>query len=138
MKKKIGIWLDFSEANLISPDGNVTTILSEIEHQKPKGGSRSKAPWGPMDKISESKYLSRRLQQEAHFFNRIMEALPFGQELYIFGPAEAKVNFQKALEANKAKAFRILGLETADAMTENQKVAKVRDFFGVEAPNTTV
>lgn len=138
MKNKIGIWLDFSEANLINPDGKVTTILSEIEHQKPKGGSRSKAPWGPMDKISESKYLSRRLQQEADFFNRIMEALPFGQELYIFGPAEAKVNFKKALEANKAKAFRVLALETADTMTENQKVAKVRDFFDTQSSNAEI
>jgi hypothetical protein len=135
MKKQIGIWLDFSEAVIISPDGTITIIPSEIEHKKPKGGSRSKSPWGPMDKISESKYLARRLQQETHFYTRIMDVLPDGQELFIFGPAEAKLNFQKALEANSARSFNILGLETADAMTNNQKVARVKDFFGIREAN---
>lgn len=132
MKKKIGIWLDFSEANVITLDGesaNTKTITSEIEHRTPKGGSRSKTPWGPMDKISESKFLARRKRQEHRYFEKIINVIEANQQLYLFGPAEAKMRFRTMLENDRPKSLEIIGMDTADSMTENQKIAQVRSFF---------
>ena len=60
MKKQTGIWLDFKNAFIITLENksvDVKTIDSDIEDYHVKGGARSKQPWGPMDKTSESKYL---------------------------------------------------------------------------------
>lgn len=131
--KLIGIWLDYEQANVISiNDDNVDTqtIKSNIEHFHPKGGSRSKTPWGPMENISESKYLYRKNQQSAEFFEEICKTITGDDELYIFGPAEAKLGLSKYLDGStKIRPF-VRSVETADSMTINQKVAKVKSFFG--------
>ena len=49
--------------------------------------------------------------------------------LYIFGPAEAKVGLEKAMMDDHNFKPIILGVETADSMTQNQMVAEVRAFF---------
>ena len=132
MKKRIGIWLDFKEANVIvleKEGANVENILSEIEHFHPKGGARSKSPYGPMDKISESKYLARRRSQEKAYFEKLMDTVKSADELFVFGPAEAKDGLLKAIKSSRNFPPVLKGVERADSMTENQKVAKVRAFF---------
>lgn len=134
MKKQIGIWLDYREANIIELTGDestMNTLPSEVDTSRPKGGSRTKgAPYGPMDKISESKYLERRKQQEAAYFEQIIAAVQEADELYIFGPAEAKDGLAKAIRQNPTFKPLLRAVETADSMTINQKVAKVKAFFG--------
>ena len=136
MKKRIGIWMDFREAFIIElqeKDASIAHVSSEIEDFHPKGGSRMKgAPWGPMDKISEPKYLERRKHQEKDYYQRLMKATEIADELYIFGPAQAKEGLKKAINDNTNFKPSLKGVETADSMTENQRVAKVRAFFGVQ------
>ena len=132
MKKQIGIWLDFKEANIIEldqKDVNVSKIISEIEDYHPKGGARSKQPWGPMDKVSESKYLARRVQQEQKYFQKLLDYTEGADELFIFGPAEAKDKFCDLAENNKSFRPQIKGKERSDSMSINQKIAKVKAFF---------
>lgn len=132
MKKRIGIWLDFKEANIIELDKNdakLATISSEIDLVHPKGGARSKTPYGPMDKISERKFLERRKAQERTYFEKLISAAKHADELYIFGPAEAKDGLLKAIKDTTGYHPILQGVERADSMTENQKVAKVRAFF---------
>lgn len=134
MKKQTGIWLDFREANLIELAGgeaNVVTIASEIDPSRPKGGSGSRGtPYGPMDKISESKYLERRKHQEQAYYQKLVAALKGADELYIFGPAQAKDGLLKTIKDTPNFRPHLSGFDTADSMTENQKVAKVKAFFG--------
>ena len=64
----------------------------------------------------------------------MIAAVKDADELYLFGPAEAKDGLLKAIKANKNFKPAFKGIETADSMTENQKIAKVRAFFaGVNA-----
>ena len=132
MKKQVGIWLDFKEATIIKMEGDepgIATLNSEIEDFRPKGGARSKSPWGPMDKISESKYLERRKQQEKSYFQKLMTATKDVDELFIFGPAEAKEGLLKAIKARTNFKPIVKGFEAADSMTLNQKIARVKTFF---------
>ncbi len=132
MKKKIGIWLDFKEANIIELNKDETkleTIFSEIELVHPKGGARSKTPYGPMDKISERTFLERRKMQEKAYYRKLIAAVQDADDLFIFGPAEAKDGLLKAIKSSSNFHPNLKGVERADSMTENQKVAAVRAFF---------
>ncbi len=133
MKNKIGVWLDFKEANIIKlneEEHTIETIPSEIELVRPKGGARSKTPYGPMDKISERTFLERRKAQEKNYYDKLIVAVRDADDVFIFGPAEAKDGFLKAIKNQAGFAPAVRGVERADSMTENQKVAKVRAFFG--------
>ena len=132
MAKQTGIWLDYKEAFLIElndSEASVQHIPSEVEDFHVKGGSRTKQPWGPMDKTSDTKYLGRRATQIKHYYARIMEKVGDADELFIFGPAEAKIGLEKTIKASKAFRPQLLSTETADSMSQNQMVARVRGFF---------
>lgn len=129
---KIGIWLDYRTANIITLKGKGTTyntIESEVDPSKPRGGSRPKMKYGPVDTVSEKHFLERRKHEEKAYYEKLITAVKDADELYLFGPAEAKDGLLKAIKANKNFKPAFKGIETADSMTENQKIAKVRAFF---------
>lgn len=132
---KAGIWIDTRTANLIfilNKEATTVTIRSEIEEYHPKGGSRTrKTPWGPMQKMDERKYLQRKNQQHQQYFDSILDRVKDVDELYIFGPSEAKQGLRKHLNDSSIFKGIILAVETADAMTENQKIAQVKEFFQI-------
>lgn len=136
-KTKVGIWLDFRGANIITLKGkgaDIENIDSDIDPAKPRGGSRSKKKWGPVDTVSEKHFLERRKQEEKAYYENLIAKVKDADELYLFGPAEAKDGLLKAIKATKNFKPTFRGMESADSMTENQKVAKVREFFaGVNA-----
>lgn len=132
MKKQIGIWLDFKEASIIDlsiVETRVDKISSEIEHFQPRGGAHPKLRWGATENISERTYLERRKQQEKAYFQKLIDAVREGDELFIFGPAEAKDNFIKAIKNSNNFHPSVRGVERANRMTDNQKIAKVKAFF---------
>ena len=136
MKKQIGIWLDFREVHIITLEGEkneVEIILSEIEDFNIKGGARSKTPYGPMDVTSEKKYLERNKNQAEKYYSKIMEYVKDAREIFIMGPAEAKIGLRKKMvETTTFKPF-IKGFDTADSISKNQKVARTREFFKDDA-----
>lgn len=136
-KTKVGIWLDYRAANIITLKGkNATynTIESGIDPSKPRGGSRPKKAYGPVDTVSEKHFLERRKHEEKAYYENLITAVKNVDELYLFGPAEAKDGLLKAIKASKNFKPAFKGIETADSMTENQKIAKVRAFYaGVNA-----
>lgn len=130
--KQTGIWLDFDHANIIElENGKVTQnkIASNVETHHLLGGSRSKTPWGPTEKVSESKHLDRRKHQEQAYYKAICEAVENSDELFVMGPAEAKTGLRKYIEGYKKLDDILLDVQSADSITENQKVAKVKAFF---------
>lgn len=132
MGKQIGVWLDSRIAQVITLNGEqVATqeILSDREDFHPKGGARSKTPWGPQDSLDEQKYMEREKHQLQSYFQNIIECVKEADNLYIFGPAEAKIGLEKAIESYKHSPFKSLTVETSDQMTLNQKIAKVKAFF---------
>ncbi len=131
-KTKIGIWLDFRTANIITlkeTGADNKIIQSNVDTSKPKGGSSSSLRWGSTDTISEKHYLERRKNEEKAYYEEIMDAVKEADELFVFGPAEAKNGLLKAIKSNKNFKPVVKGIEAADSMTENQKIAKVRTFF---------
>lgn len=131
-KKQFGVWIDFKEATIVELKGNkaiVTRIPSGIEDFHLVGGSRSKVPWGPMEKSSESKLAERRKHQSQLYYQRIATILQKADQLFIFGPAEAKFGLRSYLKTQKPFNSIIKGILTADSMSLNQKIAQTKSFF---------
>lgn len=131
--KQTGIWLDYNEANIFELiDGEVSSksIPSNIEHFNLKGGARSKSPWGPMDKTSDTKLLARKNQQEKQYFESIVSEISDSDEVFVMGPAMAKIGLQKFIEKASRLKINLLKVESADSITTNQKIERVREFFG--------
>ena len=78
---------------------------------------------------SESAY--NHIQQEAQhkFFWKIGEQLQHFDEIFIFGPGKAQEALFNYLAADKHFRMKKMSIDSADHMTDNQMVAKVRDHF---------
>lgn len=132
MAKNIGIWIDKKNAlivDLSAINHEVKVVESDIEFFHPKGGSRSKTVYGPMMNIKEKSYSEREKHQSKKFFLDILEQIKDCDLLYILGPGEMKMNFKKFIEERNLDHPNIMGVETADNMTNNQLIAKVKSFF---------
>lgn len=132
MKKQLGIWMDFRVAEIIArpiKESAPVLIASEIEEVQTGGGSRSRVPYGPMDKRSDTKILQRRKNQTEEYFSRIIDEVKSADEIFIFGPGEAKSLFLQYIRELKNFQPYILSIITVDSMTTNQKNAYVRSFY---------
>ena len=143
MKKQTGIWLDLRQAWVIQlpvvPEAEIVVqhIGSDIEENAAGGGSRSKTPWGPQGGNQQHTLEERRHHQEKSYFAQILQHIdPSTEELVIFGPSEAKYGLSNLL-AHSHHNMPIIGLESADHMTEHQIVAWVRKYFDRPAPRKT-
>jgi len=127
MSKKVGLWIDHREAFVVSiPVGDVPVehVKSGIEdHVHKGGGAPSRNVNGPENK-SEGKYQLHL----AKYFAEINDMLKGAGEVFIFGPGEAKKELEAYLEEEGSSSLSVK-IESADKMTENQIVAKVREFF---------
>ena len=109
----------------------VHTLPSNIDPGKPKGGHRSKTPYGPMDKISEGKHIEKRKHQQEAYYKEICDAVRDCDEVFIMGPAVAKIGLRKYMSKYKDLYSRLQDVQTVDSITENQKVEKVKDFYTI-------
>lgn len=134
--RQVGIWLDKLEANGVILEKDMESffhIASEIEFFNPKGGSRSKTKWGPQDVVQDSKYLEREKHQFRKYFEKIAKALENADQINIFGPAEAPEKLMAELENNYPEiANRVLTVQKADSITQNQFKALVKQSFGID------
>ena len=133
MATKVGIWIDKRLAKIISIENTevqLTTIKSDLEEYRPKGGSGTKMKGGPQDVVQDSKYLEREKHQLKAYFNKVITGLPEVDSLVIFGPAQTGQKLADELSNyHKDLHRKITGVETADSITDNQLKAWVKQYF---------
>lgn len=132
MKRQTLIWMDNRVAEIFHLEGEKIVeqiINSEVEEYNVTGGARSKAPWGPMDVVSESKMKERKRQQFSQYYKSISEVVADSDEVVIIGPAEAKIGLKKFMEADTNLQHKIKEVVSKDSMTTNQKRAMLGEFF---------
>lgn len=120
-KKAVGIWMDHSTANLI--DWETDKIYHNIEsdfdsEMKEEALQRS-----------ENIMNNKRQQMREEFYKEIGEEILKCEKVLLFGPTNAKVemhNFLKDKPHYKNIQFEV---QTADKMTDNEKIAFVRNHF---------
>ncbi len=79
----------------------------------------------PRESTSEDVRDRRFGNQLDSYYDFVIEVIRDEEAILIFGPGEAKGEFQKRLES-KGLGDRIQSVETVDKMTERQIAAKVR------------
>jgi len=133
MKEKIGIWIDHKEAILVAIEGDQTTI-DRIEshaesHFRPSGGRKAAGTSVAQSVSREQKADERRKHQFHSFYQMVIKKAGKTDNIFIFGPGEAKLELAKEIEKIKGQKSKIAAVEASDRLTENQVVAKVKSFF---------
>lgn len=120
--KRLGIWMDHSDAQLIELTGEsfeTKNIESKFTHKKKE------------ESLSKSENLMHHKESlfQTEYYNRIGEAMKNYEEIILFGPTDAKVELFNTLRTDHRFAKIKIEIKEADKMTENQKQAFVKAHF---------
>jgi len=121
-KTVVGVWLDYSKALLITTEDHLGrgdyAIRKKIE-------SRGSATRGS----SEHTQHHREKAETEKYFKEIARELESFHGIFLFGPGNAQEQLLNYLRDNKHFQGHNLSIDTAGNLTENQLIARVRDFF---------
>lgn len=129
---KTGIWLDNQKAYIVyltNEKEELVKINSEVEDYHISGGAAAPSPYGTHDTVSERRLLERKKQQLSRYFKKVMDRIKDCEQIYICGPAGAKIGLRKEVLESESLKHRLVSVETCDSMTENQIIAQVKTFF---------
>ena len=136
MKKGAGVWIDHRKAMIVSvteQGQSLIEVRSNVEKQlRPQGGARSMTQYGPQQAPPDDMREAAFMGHLAVYFEKVVSHLRGQSAIFLFGPGEAKGELKKRLEKDKLGG-RVVAVETADKMTDNQIAAKVRKQFLVPA-----
>jgi len=132
MTKNIGLWIDHKKAILViqSEEGEeVKTIESEVgRHVAYRGASHTKAPYSAQYQQGDDQLDNKFNEHLNKFYDKVIANLQKAESVLIFGPGEAKRELEKRIVHTKIKV-PVVGVESADKMTERQVASKVRNYF---------
>ena len=127
MKKTVGLWIDHQKAVIVFVTGaeeEVKLIHSDIEEQRIEEQGRQNGRSIPSDDIR----LRVLTEHFNNYYETVISCIRDAKSILLFGPGEAKGELKKRLEKDNL-GDRIVGVETADKMTDNQIAAKVKEHF---------
>lgn len=117
----LGVWMDYSKANLIEygEEEVVQTITSSFTHQK------------KTESLSHSESGMHHKEQQLHtqYFKNIANEVLKYHKVLLFGPTDAKLEFHHYLAENPQFKNIKIGVEATDKITANQQKAFVNDYF---------
>ena len=132
MSTKVGLWIDHRKAVIVVVTGKgeeTKLIISKVEKQlRRSGGSPLKGRYEALQVPADD---SREREFTGHlniYYDAVIACVRDAEAILIFGPGEAKGELKKRL-GSKELSGRIIGIETADKMTDRQIAAKVRQHF---------
>lgn len=134
-KKQTGVWIDTSKAVIVTLfDGreNMTEIQSGIENEVYHDDEGYKGTFsGKHHSNSETKFDERKKNQFDHFLKDVLSQVKESDELYIFGPSEARTKLEQKIHDDKAMSVvKLRSVQAATSyMTPNQIMANVKDFY---------
>lgn len=132
MKTRAGVWIDHRKAVVvqITDDGEETRQIDSGADRPfaSAGGPGSKQPDRREGFVAENTQEHKFMNELNTFYDAVLTALHGADSVLIFGPGEAKGEFQKRLKS-KTFSAHVVELEAADKMTDRQIAALVRQYF---------
>ena len=133
MNKRTGVWLDRKKAYIVTlkkDTHHLKIIDSNADFRVREDGegkiyTRFGNQYGAKEKAKEAK-LEKQLKR---YYKKIITALSGVDELYVFGPAEAKNELNKMLLEQPNMSIKIEAVKSAGKLTENQIIAAVKKHF---------
>jgi hypothetical protein len=137
MNDRVGIWIDHGKAVIVAASADrvtVSTLESKVgPHTRYSGRAGAPMPeGGPQDEGGEKRYEERYRQHLDQYYDEVISHLGQPEALLILGPGEAKLQLKERLSHSKALSKCIVGIETADKLTDPQIVARVKDHYGID------
>lgn len=133
MKTQTGIWIDASKALIVKLSGNVehiSKIEAEIENPIHLFGDGDKGSFMGTTHVNNEKTFDEKAKHQTEgYLKDIIEKVKDTDELFVFGPGEIKIHLREHIMGIRDLAPKLKAVETADRMTENQVIEKVKDFF---------
>ncbi len=133
MKKQTGIWIDTKKAVIVFLEENnhrVKVIYSSIEgRERIAGETKWFTRIGNQILNFEKKKKNRRANEIRNFIKMLVDELKSTKELIIMGPAGMKTELEKMLRHDSTLSIVIKAVEAAESMTENQIVARVKQYY---------
>jgi hypothetical protein len=134
MKKQTGIWIDSTKAIIVTLEGGkeaVTEIQSDLENRVYHDKEGDKGSFFGGQHIDNQKSFDERKKHQINtYLKDVISTVNGADELYIFGPADTKTKLEQKINSEKSTiASKPKSIETSDSMTENQIVAKVKQFY---------
>ena len=109
MAKYVVLWTSHKQAIIVS----MTDGVEEILHVKSKGEGGVEEKWR---------------QHRGEYYRKVIRAIQDAEKIFIFGPAQAKMELKIEILKSEPLSHRVVGTETADAMTENELVERAREM----------
>jgi hypothetical protein len=135
--KKIALWMDQSQAILLSYEQNEVRILEDLvspieSHTREDGEGSNQTRFGaaPSDASNnEHKKHNVLSNQIKMYFQQLEKKLMDKDELLLLGPGITKTRFFNFLKENKHYHELHITVENAEKMSSNQLVALVKEKF---------
>jgi hypothetical protein len=131
--RKVGIWIDQKEANLITLTKNAIhskTIYSDVETRiRTEGETKQFGRFGDQYLVDEKGKENRVKEYTQKYMLRIVKELSKADEIFLFGPAQMKIKLEKLIAGLPELAVKLKDTQTAENMTHNQKLAYVKNFY---------
>jgi hypothetical protein len=128
MNKNAGLWIDHKKAVIVTitdKGEEIKEIQSHVEKQVHRDAdSHSQSMQIPADDTRQRAFTGHL----DIYYDEVISYIHDAQSVLLLGPGEAKGEIKKRME-NKKFHGQIVGIETADKMTEPQIAAKVRQCF---------
>jgi peptide subunit release factor 1 (eRF1) len=130
--KRVGLWIDHKKAIIVieSEQGeDIQQIESGVgRHVHYRGASHPKSPYSAQYQQGDDQLDNKYAEQLKKFYDKVITYVRDAEAVLILGPGEAKTEFEKRLVHDKVNA-QVVGVETADKMTDPQIAARVRKYF---------
>lgn len=120
--KKLGIWMDHSNAHLIE-FGSENTLTKSISSDFSSDDKKQTL------QRSENEMHNKEQQKQGTFYKNLSLIIKDFDELLLFGPTEAKSELHNLLKANHPYDKITIEVKNADKMTDKEQRKFVTDYF---------
>lgn len=131
--RKIGVWIDQKEANLITvtrKDVFSKTIYSDVETRvRIEGEKKQYGRFGDQFLVDEKGKENRIKEHTQKYLLKVSKELDMADEIFLFGPAQTKFKLEKLILGIPELAIKLKETQTSENMTHNQKLAYVKKFY---------
>jgi hypothetical protein len=112
MAKYIVLWISQRMVSIVS----VTDGVEAIAHIEPN--ARRQVGESPGHRLGE-------------YYREVVDSIRDAENIFVFGSARAKMELKSEILKVGTLSHRVVGTETADAMTDTQLLAKAREICGL-------
>ncbi|HEX4877922.1 MAG TPA: hypothetical protein VFV31_14690 [Chitinophagaceae bacterium] len=133
-EKKTGIWIDQEKAFLVRIEGEGPPVLEKIKSEvesriRIPGEGKVSARFGQSFIDDQEKKQHRQHNQREKFFKQVAKLVKGDDFIYLMGPGPAKEGLNNEIENDSTFKAKVILIEPADRMTQQQLIAKVETFF---------